>query len=202
MFHRRLVINNWEFYFINETISCAKYNSLINDLQIMLKGSLFKTIEDYLMNNPRKALADIKNIFNKHFPKKFKKQGMNFSSLLAFHKPINSNKLTMLTGDINFSSNVINECNYYMHQKNLTKIDYALIPHHGAYNEWSSLNNAHFQINNYYLSFGIPNKYGHPSQSLLYSFCYKYNIMPNVATDYAFWHPKPLCYPWCEYIIP
>ena len=143
--------NLWEFRFYNRRISDFEFQYIQYALDNLLNG---QSIESYIRN--RNNYDDLKAIFKRVFSNE------NLTSLVLLHwNKANTSDKSLLTGDVCFdqdlSDSVVND---------LETADtiYLQIPHHGAKNEWDSVDQRILsRTTAEVISVGRSNGYHHPN---------------------------------------
>lgn len=138
----------WVFNLFNSKISDFELDLIQMKIKKLLDG---KSLEEYIRDIDG-DYTELKKIY----------KNLNQSSLLLLHwkrnEPFNK---TLLTGDVKFDDE-LNEIIKEAVDK--TNNLYLQIPHHGAYNEWDSINENIIHVSTKeIISFGLTNQYHHPS---------------------------------------
>ena len=149
----------WNFLFFNKRITATQ----LGVLQKQLKGC---PLECYMrQGNPGKLKQAYHDLF----------KNLNLTSLLLLHYQPQGKK-TLLTGDVQFDSNLEARLSRYISVKDAIIFQ---IPHHGAKQAWNIISsNMRNTIGTAVLSFGLGNIYRHPSRDCIddlnnQSICYK-----------------------------
>ena len=153
----------WTFNCFSKFVSPATVNNFTNHVVTMiaktfkLSGQIDEiTIKKYIDTFGFRKLKPIYRFFFK---------GMNVTSMCLIHHPsCDLDNITLLTGDAEFDNGMINYVVSYI-GNNL--IRYFQVPHHGAKKEWNMLNGLKNKCINFYISFGLGNKYTHPSSVVI-----------------------------------
>lgn len=141
----------WEFRFYNRRISDCEFQYIQHALNNLLNG---QSIESYISN--RNNYDDLKAIFRRVFSNE------NLTSLVLLHwNKANASVKSLLTGDVCFDQNLSNRV---VSDLETDDTIYLQIPHHGAKNEWDSVDQRILsRTTAEVISVGRSNRYHHPS---------------------------------------
>lgn len=149
------MLNDWTFLFFNKMVNQNKINAFNKSLQLLLNG---QTIEQYIIQqNGNYSL--LSNQFNMIF------KNLNLTSLLLLH--FNSTQKTLLTGDIESDRNLNSRLQQYINEGDQVIMQ---TPHHGAKKAWNAFSCTFKYHSLQVISFGLGNRYGHPSQFVVDDF--------------------------------
>ncbi|MFA6756050.1 MAG: MBL fold metallo-hydrolase [Bacilli bacterium] len=196
--YRKKVIRDgdWTFVLYNKSYNKNKIEELIDDLEKEIginsqkkADSIDLTISKYL--NVKGNIKKIKKIYERYFT------DLNISNTILFHFPTDSycDGLSLLTGDgtldiqdIDYikKTKLSRELEYYPYHYRCPTIGYFQVPHHGSKTALETID-FFSRSNNFYISFGLGNKYKHPSSEVIdylnkhctgnIHFCYQSNII-------------------------
>ena len=173
---------HWRFIFLNKTISLQKQQELENNLIRRNVDLNITTLEEIIKNG---RIQDIVDAYRDTF------KNQNITSTILYHYPIrdkaticfnrrccmncgrycltkyrsmnNVKQDTLLTGDAEFSNQLVKQM--ILAESGLTKekIVVLQVPHHGAKENWIKIDGTGIKAEQYVVSFGLGNKYKHPS---------------------------------------
>jgi len=173
----------WKFVFVNKTISNEKLNELLDNLKREINDfenkSLEKIIEldggiEAIDNAYKNTFGDNQNITSTllyHYPAYEINQWLRRMSYLRrcgrscdLSNVIFGHRETLLTGDAEFPKKFIEELEKLIKIGLLNQRNGMLqVPHHGAEKNWEGFINTKITADNCVVSFGLGNKYKHPS---------------------------------------
>jgi len=172
----------WKFIMFTKRVSDKKLTNLNSKIACELTKHHVASIEQLL---ERGLVNDVRTIYESVFGSK----KLNMTSTVLVHYPIRdmhitysnsyfsrdlfyNNHLTpkrvtsILTGDAEFDAKMLElldgELTQYGNQKSILQI-----PHHGSRTNWNKLAKYKLYFNDYVISFGLGNKYCHPSQCIV-----------------------------------
>ncbi len=153
----------WIFNCFSKAVSNSIINAFINDVTNLISASLGQSVvlDDRTIKNYIHAFdyKELKKLYIAHFGK------LNPTSMCLLHHPEDDlENITLLTGDAVFDQRMINYVNNYIGDH---LIRYFQVPHHGAINEWKLLNGLEKKCLNFYISFGLGNRFTHPSSNVI-----------------------------------
>lgn len=155
---KKIAQHYWRFRFFNKIIDEKIIKNLNDNIKELLERSSCGSIEDYIRNN---GLNNLKGIYEKVLGK-----DLNITSLILLHYPRHCcccTKQTLLTGDAVFDDDLNYRVGSYLNSNIILQV-----PHHGAYNEWLLLSeDIKMNSQKFVFSFGLDNKYHHPSKKVL-----------------------------------
>ena len=187
---KTLIKKNWKFVFLNNPISKYQETFLIKEIKKLMSIAKVTTIEELFQKH---YFPYIKAIYKKVF---YNQNLMNNSSMVLLHYPLGSDDrsclcrslskffyvnhfsiskakkpYSLLTGDLTFNSKIASAIKKEIKNDSLV---IALIPHHGAKNEWLYFYTYFPSCDYYIVSFGLHNSYGHPFLGIPVSIPSKY----------------------------
>ena len=173
----------WEFIFINKTISSEKLKKLLDNLKREINDFENKSLEEIIKTDD--GLKTIASAYKKTFGK-----NQNITSTLLYHYPLYTEtrwlrrmhyfrkygwccdlhndfvnrRETLLAGDAEFPKKFTEELEELI-KTGLLKQELGIlqVPHHGAKANWDKFAKTRIMAKNYVVSFGLGNKYKHPS---------------------------------------
>lgn len=153
----------WVFNCFSKSVPNSVSTAFVNDVTTLISNSL--GYEVILNQSVIKQYIDyfgfdyIKALYKKHFRK------MNATSMCLLHHPCNDyENISLLTGDAVFDLGMLQYVNEYLNDH---IIRYFQVPHHGAIKEWHLLNGLEKKCLVFYISFGLGNRYTHPSSQVI-----------------------------------
>ena len=179
----------WKFIFLNKTISLQKQQELENNL-IKKNVDLNITTLEEIINNGR--IQDIVDAYVDTF-----KNNQNITSTLLYHSSSESLECkiksryeksgcnhrchirgfecyknmigaTLLTGDAEFCSGLVKEVTQLIENGMINKnVEILQVPHHGSKRNWNKFRCVGIEAQHYVVSFGLGNRYNHPSSSVV-----------------------------------
>lgn len=180
------IVDFWEFKFFNKHRDVTTLNNFISDIRSLLRihDFNFNEVADFITINPATFDSNFNTIYSKNFGYG---QLVNDTSLVVYHGPlvnlnyhiylihdwwpniICSEKGTLLTGDIKFDQNCLDQItNKWINVKYFENISIFQVPHHGAnhYLE-SSIVNHYKNVDFWVINYGLGNTYKHPRQEVI-----------------------------------
>lgn len=160
---RKIYEGKWVFNCFSKSVPNSISSAFINDVTTLISNSLGytvilndKIIKQYINSYGFKKL---KALYKTHFGR------MNATSMCLLHHPYNDyENISLLTGDAVFDSGMLKYVNDYLKDH---FIRYFQVPHHGAIKEWHLLNGLEKKCLFFYISFGLGNRYTHPSSQVI-----------------------------------
>ncbi len=188
-YHFKIIINHeWKFYLINKSIKEETINRIKNDIASKVGGKDLEDVKKYLSLN-KNGLNEIKSIYETYIGSK----KLNTSSTVVIHHPSNNlGEVTMLTGDAEFDDYMIDLCKKYLGNNS---IKYLQIPHHGSFGNWEKMKDLKDSAINLFISYGIGNRYSHPSPSLVKETQFNGRLLFCATQSLSFLSP------WNQYLI-
>ena len=157
----------WWFKFYNRHLDENKIKTINDAIKQKIESAGVSTIEEYLSKDFENRKKELQNVFGTIKKTDFvDKTNLNIiknaTSLLLLHHPVYG-PATLLSGDAEFDSDLEKRINKGL-KKQCHKLDIFQIPHHGSFFNWNSISgNWKFLPKKLIVSFGWPNKHGHPS---------------------------------------
>ena len=184
------LIPHWKFVFINKTITLKLQQDLENNL-IKRSIDLSVTTLEQIINNGR--IQDIVDAYVDTFKNK---QNITSTLLYhspsgSLESKIKTcceksscihrccilgveccksilNNATLLTGDAEFCSELVKELTRLIENGMINKnVDILQVPHHGSKRNWDKFKRVGIKAQHYVVSFGLGNRYNHPSSSVV-----------------------------------
>ena len=160
---RKINEKKWVFNCFSKFVPNSVSTAFVDDVTFLISKSLgYKVILNQSVIKQyidRFGFKYIKERYKKHFGK------MNATSMCLLHHPdIDYDNISLLTGDAVFDSGMLKFVNDYLNDH---FIRYFQVPHHGAIKEWHLLNGLEKKCLFFYISFGLGNRYTHPSSQVI-----------------------------------
>lgn len=176
------IIRFWEFKFFNKPRNPVLVNGFIQDIKNLLGIPDFnlEDLANYIETNSGRFGPTLNRIYSSNFGAR---QLINDTSLVVYNGPIvkianrrifgdrmlGLFKSTLLTGDIHFDQNCLNEITRkWVYPRYINNVDVFQIPHHGADNYIEPVVVMTYQ-NVYWwvINFGLGNTHKHPHQNIV-----------------------------------